>query len=311
MPVQSVLFHRSYDRYSGGHQKVRDYFEHFRSHPGYSPRIFFSGGVGTDGLWTGLSGHIAPAYEPRRADINFLAGIDWQHYLQRPASRSTPVINLIQHVRHADPASDVFPFLAEKAIRVCVSPEVEAAISQTRVVNGPVYTIPNGINLAQLENYAELEKASDIYILGNKQPLLATSLSEQLRDIGLSVIVHAEHTSRHLVLSSMAASDVVVLLPHETEGFYLPALEAMALSDMVVVPDCVGNRSFCKDGENCLMPALEREALLASTQQALSLVESGAALSFGQKGQETLACHSLERERLAFYDILDNLEQIW
>ena len=38
------------------------------------------------------------------------------------------------------------------------------------------------------------------------------------------------------------------------EGFCLPALESMATGGAVVCTDAHGNRDFCVDGENCLMP---------------------------------------------------------
>ena len=42
------------------------------------------------------------------------------------------------------------------------------------------------------------------------------------------------------------------------EGFALPPLEAMATGGAVVCTDAHGNRDFCVDGENCLMPAPDR-----------------------------------------------------
>jgi GT2 family glycosyltransferase len=46
-----------------------------------------------------------------------------------------------------------------------------------------------------------------------------------------------------------------VLLQTSThEGFCLPILEAMAAGTAVVCTDAHGNRDFCVDGENCLMP---------------------------------------------------------
>ena len=42
------------------------------------------------------------------------------------------------------------------------------------------------------------------------------------------------------------------------EGFALPPLEAMATGAAVVCTDAHGNRDFCVDGVNCLMPEAER-----------------------------------------------------
>ena len=54
----------------------------------------------------------------------------------------------------------------------------------------------------------------------------------------------------------MARARVTLYLPNRLEGFYIPALEGMALGTLVVCPDSVGNRSYCRDGENCLDAAI-------------------------------------------------------
>jgi glycosyltransferase involved in cell wall biosynthesis len=45
------------------------------------------------------------------------------------------------------------------------------------------------------------------------------------------------------------------------EGFCLPALEAMATGCAVVCTDAHGNRDFCTDDENCLMPPANRRSV--------------------------------------------------
>jgi GT2 family glycosyltransferase len=45
------------------------------------------------------------------------------------------------------------------------------------------------------------------------------------------------------------------------EGFCLPVLEAMATGAAVVCTDAHGNRDFCEDGRNCLMPEADRRAV--------------------------------------------------
>jgi GT2 family glycosyltransferase len=58
----------------------------------------------------------------------------------------------------------------------------------------------------------------------------------------------------------------ILLQTSKHEGFCLPILEAMAAGAAVVCTDANGNRDFCRDGENCLMPdrdpASVRDALL-------------------------------------------------
>ena len=54
------------------------------------------------------------------------------------------------------------------------------------------------------------------------------------------------------------------------EGFCLPPLEAMATGGAVVCTDAHGNRDFCVDGENCLMPEPDRERLSAPRSRGCS-----------------------------------------
>jgi hypothetical protein len=308
-----MLFHRDFRRYAGGHQKVFDYFRHGLNSGLLQPEIYFSAESLWDDSnpWCELSQYRVDHYDPSRFTAVFLAGMDWQAYLPLRSGTQQTVINLIQHVRHADPAADVYPFLSEKAIRICVSAEVEAAIVATGRVNGPVFTIANGIDTQLLSGLRQPQKSFQVYILGNKQPQLAQELAERLQGQGVALLVHSEHKERGEVLQAMAASEVTIALPHASEGFYLPALEAMALSEICIVPDCVGNRSFCQHGVNCLMPLLQLDALQASYWQARELLDSGVAQRYQQEALATLQRHSLDRERLAFFDILANLEQIW
>src|SRR3712207_8258185 len=53
------------------------------------------------------------------------------------------------------------------------------------------------------------------------------------------------------------------------EGFCLPVLEAMSTGIPVVCTDADGNRDFCRDGENCLMPAATPEAVAAAIERVL------------------------------------------
>jgi glycosyltransferase involved in cell wall biosynthesis len=53
------------------------------------------------------------------------------------------------------------------------------------------------------------------------------------------------------------------------EGFCLPLLEAMATGAAVVCTDADGNRDYCVDGENCLMPAAEPAAVAAALARVL------------------------------------------
>jgi glycosyltransferase involved in cell wall biosynthesis len=63
------------------------------------------------------------------------------------------------------------------------------------------------------------------------------------------------------------------------EGFCLPVLEAMATGVPVVCTDADGNRDFCRDGENCLMPEARPRAVRDALERAFSDEELRARLS--------------------------------
>ena len=69
------------------------------------------------------------------------------------------------------------------------------------------------------------------------------------------------------------------------EGFALPPLEAMATGGAVVCTDAHGNRDFCVDGENCLMPDADVEAVAAALARVLS--DAGLRARLGKAGRRT------------------------
>jgi GT2 family glycosyltransferase len=77
------------------------------------------------------------------------------------------------------------------------------------------------------------------------------------------------------------------------EGFCLPPLEAMATGAAVVCTDAHGNRDFCVDGTNCLMP----EPTVESVSGALGRLLSDPALRqrLGTAGIETAADYTWEK----------------
>jgi glycosyltransferase involved in cell wall biosynthesis len=94
----------------------------------------------------------------------------------------------------------------------------------------------------------------------------------------------------------------VFLQTSRHEGFCLPILEAMAAGAPVVCTDAHGNRDFCRDGVNCLMPDENPRAV----REALDAVLRDGALRERLRagGRETARAFALERkldELDAFY----------
>ena len=86
------------------------------------------------------------------------------------------------------------------------------------------------------------------------------------------------------------------------EGFCLPVLEAMATGLPVVCTDAHGNRDFCRDGENCLMPAADPDAVAAAIARVLRDPDLRARLAVA--GRETAAANDWARR-------LDELERFF
>jgi GT2 family glycosyltransferase/glycosyltransferase involved in cell wall biosynthesis len=76
------------------------------------------------------------------------------------------------------------------------------------------------------------------------------------------------------------------------EGFALPPLEAMATGAAVVCTDAHGNRDFCVDGVNCLMPAADARSVSAAIARLLGDPELRARL--GWAGIETARNYAWE-----------------
>jgi glycosyltransferase involved in cell wall biosynthesis len=112
-------------------------------------------------------------------------------------------------------------------------------------------------------------------------------------------------------LQKLAQARRVILLPRETEGFYLPALEAMALGALVICPDCAGNRSFCKDGRTAIVPEGRAvEQLWCAIQRAASIPpETEAAMIANARAEAGM--HDLARERAAFHELLARVPALW
>lgn len=304
--MRDLLFHRDFRGYSGGHGKVFDYFEHARAHPRFRPRVHFTpGSVHAGNPWT-AAGIVGEAdWAPDAAGALFLGGMDW---IAVPTDRpDRPVINLVQGVRHADAALPLHAFLARRAIRLCVSRPVADAIAATGIVNGPVQVIDAGLRLPDGAPGAT-RVPGRVFVGAIKQPETGAALAARLREAGREVDLCIGWVERADYLRRLAAAERAVMLPLPREGFYLPGLEAMALGCAAVVPDCFGNRAYLDPGGNALCPPADVDSLAAAVAQ---LDDDALRRRLVERAHTTAARFDLERERLAFHRILDDLDALW
>jgi glycosyltransferase involved in cell wall biosynthesis len=295
-----MLFVRRAGVVNGGQIKVFDYAKHVRSCGLFDPYLYLTPestpldpSLDFDGL--------GRADDPDEADAFFLAGFDWR-VLDAAGVRvgDRSVVNLIQGFAHATPGDDRYAFLERPALRVCVSRAVADAIAQTGRVSGPIVTIENGLALPPAP--AGLERAGRVVVAGAKNPEMARSVAAGLERRGIPVDVLAEFVEREAFLDAFAGARIAAVLPHEREGFFLPALEAMARGCAVVVPDCLGTRTFCIDGESALVCEYRADAIVAAVVRLWEQPALVEALVAG--GLARAAEHSLERERSEFLTAL-------
>jgi hypothetical protein len=278
------------------------------------PEIYFSPTSvwNASNPWFRQTVRVRQDWKPLDTDALFLAGLDWLAIPEElRADPSVPVVNLIQGTRHSDSLNVRYSFLRYPALRICVSQGVEASLLGTGQVNGPIYTIPNCLDVSDFPAPLPANgRKWDVFLGALKAPRLGQQIFGELQDLGLAVYLATEFMPRDLYLRQIADSRIALLLPNTTEGFYLPALESMALDTLVICPDCVGNRSFCIDGHNCFRPAYTLDELKEATNLAISVSDSERS-KWIANGRDTVAEHNISKERESFLAILNDLGSLW
>ena len=292
-------FYRDYQRYTGGHQKFRDYLEHTAALPNVECSLFVENSCSImpnlfESIPNVSSTH---AYQPENADVVFLAGMDWNVYLKhkRPGQK---VVNLIQHVRHADPTHPLHSFLKHKALRICVSEAVREAIQP--FANGDCVTIKMGHTIPAITK----DKKWELYILGKKNPKMAGIIEHWA--VQNSVKVHSDIglVARETVFSKFAEARVALVLPNPTEGFFLPGIEAMALADRVVVPDCVGNREYCQPYTNITLCDYNEKSCIKALEFAFERLNTSMQTFEKFRGVRRANNYNMQIERSRYHKLL-------
>ena len=281
--------------------KISQYLAHVRSSPAYRAKIYLTPQSAPNHPWAGDK-EIAESFAPEEADLLLLGGLDWEA-MPAEIEKTIPVINLVQHLRHADPADPRYAFLRRQAHRICVSQEVAEALLGDGSCNGPVHVIPNAIDLDGIPRVET--RTRDVFIGGLKAKDLARAVEARLSTLGIDTDCLTEQAPRAEFLDRMARARIAVTLPNLTEGFFLPALEAMAAGCAVVCPDAGGNRSFCVDDTTCLVPERQPDSIV----QAVTRLLADAALCerLAKSGTAMAQRHSLAQERKAVLSVLNGI----
>ncbi|HEX2282714.1 MAG TPA: sulfotransferase domain-containing protein, partial [Thermomicrobiales bacterium] len=300
-------------QFHGSQLKLWNYFTHVLAAPEFTPRISFGSQTiwNETNPWLKAKDYIVDDPYSLPADVFFLGGRQWTYAEKHPDwGPQTPVINLVQHVNHADEGDDRREHLSRPAIRICVSPEVSAALEATGTVRGPLIVIPNGIDFDDVIAQPSDQNAVDILIAALKRPDIGAELERRLTRPGRRVRLLTERLPRAEYLSHVHAATVTVFLPNDTEGFYLPVLEGFAADTLVVCPDCIGNRTFCLPGYNAFRPSFKLHELAESAEAALSLSPERAD-RMRANARATAEQYTLHREREAFHGVLRDIDELW
>lgn len=323
-----ILFHRTWHGpgggRTGGQLKVRDAFEHFLSDPTLDPQVWYP----PETVWTNDPGNHWLKYrdrgilewEIRASDILFFSGMDW--LVLPEAQRKDPPVPIvaIAHPRHTRDEDKRRPFLDYPAVRIAKSSTGKDMLEKARA-NGPVICIPDAIDLDGLPEPRE-QPDFDVLIVGLKNQPLAEKLSQKLRKHfrwslrkpRIALQLPPALPTRKDFLDMLNNCRIAVFLPLDAErgaeGFYMPALEAMALKKLVVCPYAIGNSDFCIPGETCLQPAYDLESLLLATLGALNMSED-LADRVRQSAWETSTRHGLAEERKAYLELIHHINDLW
>ena len=307
MALRRMLIWRDYRGYTGGHGKFHDYVTHLDAHPAWSAAVYLTPDSVRDvsNPFLRVPG-LTDVWRPAEADALLVGGVDW-NALPDVLDPRMPIINLVQHVRHADAAAPMRRFLSRRAIRICNSAAVAAALTATGEVNGPLCVIDSAVDTDLLAQAGRAPCSTDVFIDAAKQPELGHAVAGRLD--GLRVHLHIERLPFPDYVRAMASARIVLPLPDPTEGIYLPGLNAMAMGRALVQPDCVGSRVYVRDGENALVPPRDADALA----EAVRRLHHDPALQkrLVAAGLRTAAGFNLARERTQFHRLLDEIDELW
>ena len=289
-------------RTSGTHIKLRDYFLYCLQHPQLEPYLYFTPDSDFDAseVWAGIPREKIV----REIDLNnygglFLTGRDWK-FLPKTL-HDKKIINRLASIEQCQPDHLVFRYLKRPAFRICASREIHQAILP--YVSDETLVINNGIPLELFNGNGE-KKSRSIMIWARKQPAFGAKLFEAIKNRGRQAALLVHNLPREQFAQRLKESDIAITLPEKTEGFYMPALEAMASGCAVICPDAIGNRAFCIHEQTCLMPRFgDLDDHLLMVERLLA--EQALQENLRRQGMTMAESYSMEKERQNFYRFLD------
>ena len=299
--MKRLLFIRNFRRPTGGNVSLRDYFFHALADPRFDTRIWFAPGsqhLASD-LWRDLPhDRVVDAPHWSDTDFVFVNGKDWR--LLPPGPHEFRVVHLVQHLGYADDP-ELREYLARPALRICLSDAACDAIAPH--ANGPLCVIPNATDPALFYD-GDTRRRGSVLIWGAKSPKLAIAIRERLPQTNVDILT--DWISREEFAARLRATDIFVGLTMPREGFYRPALEAMACGCAVVCNDARGNRAHCIADVTCLQPPHgEADAHAEAVRRLLD--DDALAERLREQGRVLAQDFTLEAERARLHEAFDSL----
>ena len=216
-----------------------------------------------------------------------------------------PRLRLVQDFRHLfDPDAAARLRAAVDTRFVCVSSALASSLDELGV--GPrVTTVAAALDpdVTSIQAAPVRDRGHGVTILAYKAPDRGRRIARRLRHDGVRARVIERPVPRADLLRIVARSRVLVCLPYDHEGFYLPALEAMWCGTPVVCPDAFGNREYCVPRWNCLQPGFHDVAGHAAAVLEL-LRQPELAEELAERGRRTAGLFGWARERAQLLEVV-------
>ncbi len=198
--------------------------------------------------------------EPLKSDIVFFTLPSNHSILSRiyfkklePCER---FIHLLQNTRVAGLQFDrgySFRLLSKKLHRICITNEVLKSVEDYVLDKEILKLIPHGFDF---DVFDKLPKKNDkVCILVNlfKGEFGLEVINYFKKDKRIKKInICKKGISWENLIKKYRESSIFVSTPLPEEGLYLPGLEAMAAGNLVITPDCYGNRFYCDFSKNSI-----------------------------------------------------------
>ncbi|MBT8208817.1 MAG: hypothetical protein HKN94_05380 [Acidimicrobiales bacterium] len=221
-----------------------------------------------------------------------------------PGSDRHHVIHLVQNTRHANPSWHLgFPYLLlhRPVTRIFVTNEVAEAVEPVANKRFPAITIVEGHDwpFFSMTSPRDAEGPIRVGYMTWKSTIGDRVADRMAADMNYTFRAIRKPATWVELRELYHSTDVLLCAPGPEEGFYLPGLEAMAASNVVVSAFVGGNKAYLREDENCLRAEFEDvDSHVAALHRLRDEPDLWDRLLTG--GHAATERHTLERERNEF-----------